>query len=33
MLYKYEPFEFYGGNFNASHMDKLGIMRDEIYRK
>lgn len=33
VLYKFEPFEFYGGNFNASLTDKQGIMRDDIYRK
>ena len=32
ILYKYEPFEFYGGNFIASQQDKQTIMRDQIYK-
>ena len=31
-IHKYEPFEFYGGNFLAEN-DKIHIMRDKIYRK
>lgn len=27
-LYKYEPFEFYGGNFKASENDKSMMARD-----
>ena len=33
VLYKYEPFEFYGGNFEATVTDKQALMRDQIYRK
>ena len=28
VMYKYEPFEFYGGNFQASQFDKHTMMRD-----
>ena len=33
ILYQYEPFEFYGGNFQASQTDKKAMMKDIIYRK
>ena len=31
-IFKYEPFEFFGGTFLAED-DKLEIMRDKIYRR
>lgn len=32
IFYKYEPFEFYGGNFEASQKDKTTMCKDAIYR-
>lgn len=33
ILYHYEPFDFFGGSFNASDADRQMMMKDQIYRK
>ena len=32
IMYKFEPFEFYGGNYAMSQQDKKNLMHDQIYK-